>query len=434
MQKYKRVIGFAVVLLFLVGLWIIIGFINFSNSKQGQSNTSKIPNEVEFVIQLNTREIIKVFLKDLLFNAEIDNSTAELFMPKEKGEASKLGIDLSSEVIAFYDEWNSTTAKGVLFNLSDEADFKRYQFDFENLIKASNPQYGVLLLLDKDANQANKIYYQKLAEKIVHAEGKSNHTSDPKNMIQISHHKGETKYDVGINTIGDILKIEGSGTVGHFNKAIEMHQFKALDSSYFEIQTGKLNLYSFEFLQPLMNEIGLKIPTILSQQLAIQGITIQKVGSSTLPIPALDWIVKFNEKVNIDSLLFHLNSRYSTAIDFKNQHFNIGELQFNYKQLSSSEIYIGVNNLTFERLNKTPQFALKGNPEAILNIQGNNFFAGFIKMLPQVKYPKTFLEDIEHFNIHSEQEGELMKIKGEIKMKEGKYISVEMAKLVMLLL
>ncbi|WP_123776080.1 hypothetical protein [Brumimicrobium aurantiacum] len=418
----------------LLGLWSIVFFVAFANKKPQFSNRNLIPIEVESVITIHSHLVIKSFLTDLLFKADLDQETAELFIPKKKSESSKLGVDLTSEIILFQDIWKSSNAKGVLVNITDEAAFQRYNFDDKNLIKVSNNKFGVIILLDKNISEKDKKHYEALAKNIIDSKYKSEEITVQTEMIVLEHRNATSKFKVKMDLRGKILEINGSGpSIGPL-KAQQMHQFKALDSNYLELQTRATDLHQFNFLTPFIKTLGINIPKIKAQQIALKGITIQKVSGATLPIPDMDWIIQFEEDINVDSLLFKLNSRYSAAIDFKNQQFKIGEILFKYKQLSPSEIHIGVNNLAVEQLNKTPQFALKGNPDAILNIQGNNFVAGFIKMLPQVKYPKKFLEDIEHFNIHTIQEGEIMKIKGEIKMKEGKMMSIEMAKLVMLLL
>ena len=102
-------------------------------------------------------------------------------------------------------------------------------------------------------------------------------------------------------------------------------------------------------------------------------------------------------------------------------------------QLSENEIYIGVNeNPNYSSIERIPNYSVNGYPSAVLDIDGQGFVAGFIKMMPPIKLSKQFLEDVTQFEINSEQAGDYMEIKGEIVLNQGKLMTVELAKYIFL--
>ncbi len=440
-QKYNRLLGFSIVVLFLIGFWIIIGFINFSTIKSSTTNKSLLPEDIDVVITLNTQEIINAFLFDLLFKAEIDENTAKLFTLKERDDLNRLGANLTSEVVVFYDNWKNESAQGLLFNISNEGDFKRYQTDQENTIKKSNSKYGVLIYLNEKASQEAIQHFSELAAKIINTSIRPMENKPSKSMVNVEYKGNDSDYfkdlKLDLNIRNQSIFINGKGKVDEKIQTVAAPlNVLTLSNSkkYFQILTGEIPEDAMSYLESTFTHLGIQIPSVSSQQLLLYGVTIDNIDGSTAVLPNLEWILRFHEPFQIDTLLMNLNPHYRSLVDFPSKTISLGNVKYHYTQISENEIYIGVyENPKFTTTEFQPSYIINGDPSAVLEIEGQGFVAGFIKVLPPVKFSKQFLQDVTHFYIRTEQEGETLNIEGKIEMKEGKLMTVEMVKLWLLL-
>jgi hypothetical protein len=441
-QKYKRVLNFTIVLLFLAVFWIIVAFINFTTENNTASNKSLLPENIDLVIRANTKEIIQTFLVDLLFKANLDKESAQLFIPEESQEIKKLGTDITTEVVVFYDNWNNSSAKGVLLNISNEGDFKRYQIEGENTIKVSNSEYGVLIYLADDATSETVAHYTQLAEKTINKEKQIAAKEYKKGLINLTYQGDELSYlkdlELDLNVKNQTIFINGKGKLNKKSKSKTSRLNVLSDQTskkHLEIQTSELPKETMDYLSSFINEIGIKIPSISSQQMMIYGITVDNLNGSTAILPNFDWIVRFDKPFQIDSVLSGLQSNYKSMVDLNNKIIEVGSIKYHYNQLSENEIFVGISEKpSIKNIENKPAYIMRGIPTALLEIQGESFIAGFIQMLPQVRLSKQFFEDVTYFDIQATTEKDLMNIEGEIRLKDDQLMSVELAKYVFMFL
>ena len=442
MQKYNRILSFIIVLILLTGLWIIIAFVSFSNTDKKSSNKNILPDEIDLVIELNTKELLETFLIDLLFKADISEESTKLFLPEEDSELAKLGADLTTEIVVFYDNWKNSSAKGVVLNISNEAEFTRYQFDDENTIKVSNSKYGVLIFLDDNAPKEAINYYSQLGERIINNEKKSESAINKKGLINL-HYKGDkieyfNDLKLDLNMKNQSISINGKGEINDKSdtRTIKFNIFeKPSKEKHLEIQTSKIPENAMNYLSSFIKKMGIEMPKITSQQMYIYGFSIDDFNRSTAFLPNFDWILRFDTLVEIDSVFSNLNSDYRSLVDLNNKTIKVGSMEYHYSQVSGHEIYIGVSKKPkFKIIEEKSSYIMRGSPAAILEIGGNSFFGGFIMMMPQVEISKQFFNDVTYFDIRANQDKGTMNIEGEIKLKDDQLVTVELARYMMMFL
>lgn len=428
-------------LLSLAGIWIIIVFIDFTNPKNQPSNKELLPKDIELVMTLNTQEVIHTFLYDLLFQSNLDENTAQLFTIKDRKALNKLGININSEVVLFYDNWKNESARGVLVDISNEGDFKRYPTDKGNTIKKSNSKYGILLYLDEKATQESVEHFSKLAENIINKKIKTEKNQQAKSMIDFQYTGSKDAYlnhlDLDLDIKNREVHIEGRAKLNtkEVNQKSKLHSLiQTKNRDCFEIETSKIPREAMNYLSSAFYEIGIRIPKIQSMQMLVYGVTIDNFDRSMAILPSFDCILRFEETFSIDSAINQMNSNYRTLIDSEQKTISIGSVKYHYKQISGKEIYIGEKvKPNYSLTTSTPVYSVSGNPSALLEIEGQGFIAGFIKVLPPVKYSKQFLNELSDFDITATQVDESLKIKGIIRVKEDRLMSVELMKLWLLL-
>lgn len=440
-KKYKRVYKFAIALLLLVSLWIIIGIISFTAETKSFSNKSLVPEEVDFVMTINSKKLIKELLVDVLFNTELDKSSAELFIPKEGEVTNRLGADITSEVVVFYDNWQGNSAQGLLFNLSNQADFDRYQSSEEHTIKNSNSKYGVIINLDEGSPEKARSHYTNLANRIINSEKKDGQAAHAQPMLNLAYRGEGDQYlndlSLNLNIEKETIFIEGKGKLKDSAIAqsfIQNALHLPISEKYFQLQTSEIPEDAMKYLTNFLSKLGVTIPHIKSMQILVYGVTIGEINGSMAVLPNLDCVLRLDDKIQIDSLMKDLNPYYRDLVNFEKQHITLGDVVYHYTQVSENEIHIGVTEKPkYTAKELKPHYSMNGYPSTILEIEGKGFIAGFIKMMPPVKLSKQFLEEVEHFNIHAEQAGDSLVIKGEISIREEKFMTVEMAKYGLLL-
>lgn len=205
-------------------------------------------------------------------------------------------------------------------------------------------------------------------------------------------------------------------------------------TKYLEFQSGQLPDSLYQYFEFVFKEIGIEIPKITSQQMLLYGLSIENIRGSTTVLPKFDWILRFDSIIDLDSQLVSINTSTDMMKIIDKKSIKIGETLYYYSQISSHEIYIGVTESPKIKSIKTQVLPLlKGNPSVLLEIEGKGLIAQLINVMPQVKNTRVFMENIEYFNIHtSDDNGANLKIDGEIRLKEGKMMTIELARFLLM--
>jgi hypothetical protein len=166
----------------------------------------------------------------------------------------------------------------------------------------------------------------------------------------------------------------------------------------------------------------------------IYGISIENISGSTVFLPKFDWILRFDSIVDLNTQLNSFDATVERMHILDKKSIQIGGTKYFYKQISEHEIYIGITEFPKIESKKTQILPLlRGYPSAALEIEGKGIIASFINIMPQVKNTKVFMENVEYFDIHTTNENtDQLKINGEIRLKEGKMMSVELVKFILM--
>jgi len=441
-HKYNRVFNFIAVIIFIVFFWVVAIFLMFSLSSSKDPLKNLLPNDVEVVISVNTDQLIKSFLVDALYRSEFSANELKLL---EKGrnsqEVQSFGIEVNSELVMFYDLWNKIPIQGFLFNISNEKDFNGLRLKSKNDIKRSNGKQGVILLISDNATEEMIAYFTEFADNIISKKVKHMEYGSKPEMFSLDYKGNQNTYitDLKLNAKIDEERIllKGSGkkndalsfSVKDYNMLTEPSTTK-----YLEFQSGQLPDSLYQYFEFVFEEIGIEIPKITSQQMLLYGLSIENIRGSTTVLPKFDWILRFDSIIDLDSQLVSINTSTDMMKIIDKKSIKIGETLYYYSQISSHEIYIGVTESPKIKSIKTQVLPLlKGNPSVLLEIEGKGLIAQLINVMPQVKNTRVFMENIEYFNIHtSDDNGANLKIDGEIRLKEGKMMTIELARFLLM--
>lgn len=438
MRKLNYFYKLITTLILLSLLWVSMLFLFFSLPSQKASLKQFLPDDIDMVISVNTHQLISTLFIDAIYKTEFNSKDLKFFQNSEFSESKQFkGIDFNSEVVFFYDTWDGSKVKGLLFNLSNPKIFKNMTLQQKNVVKESNEQRGVIIYLDEDASHESIEYYTAFAQKIISKEPILPLISPPNEMINLNFKGNKFSYiqDLVLNLElkNEHLLITGTGRLDSIPPLRQMSLIMEPSSKeYFEIQSGKLPDSVYQYIDDLTNQMNIKLPGITSQQILIYGISLNKVNSSPLFLPKMDCILRFDSIVQLDSLLESLG-RNSDLVNIVDGHIEVGKIKYYCRQLSKNEIYVGVTESPeIQKLNMRVLPLTKGFPSTVLDIEGEGIIVRIINLMPQVKNSKLFLKGVEYYDIHSEYiDDQYLQIKGDIRLGKNEMMSIGLAEFIL---
>jgi hypothetical protein len=441
-RKYNRVFNIIAVFIFVGFLWIITLFLSFSLPKHEDSLKRLLPDDIEVVLSVNADQLIKTLLFDALYKSEFNTNDLKLLSRGSQSEDTQtFGLDVNSEIIMFYDLWNKMPIQGFLFNISSEKDFNQFKLKGNNDIIKTNGQQGVILYLKDNASQELINYATQFAETVISKKVAYSDTTENYEMLSLKYKGNKQSFIKDLKLKASIkdetILIQGSGKKNNPSSSSK-EQYSIMTQSpkkkYLEIQSGELPDSLYQYFEFIFDEIGIEVPTVTSQQMMIYGISIENINGSTAFLPKFDWILRFDSIVNVNTKLNALDASSNKLEVIDQKSVKIGGTQYHYQQLSDHEIYIGVTKSPMIESKKMQILPLmRGYPSAVLDIEGRGFVAQFINVMPQVKYSKLFMENVDYFNLQTiDKNASELEIEGEIRLKKGKMMSVELVKFILM--
>jgi len=437
-QKYNRVFNVIAVFIFVGFFWAITLFLTFSFTEKRDSLKELLPNDVEVVLSVDTDQLIKKLLFDALYKTEFeDNDLLLLNKGKDSDQAKTNGIALNNEMVIFYTLWNKIPIQGFLFNVSNKKAFDKFELEGKQNIKKSNGTQGIILMLKDNASEDLREYASTFSDDVINKKYKKANAKENLEMLSLKYKGNEHTYiqDLHLNAKIEDERILINGS-GKKNKELtfSLEQYSKFsqpaNDKYLELQFGQLPDSLYKYFKIIFDEIDIKVPEVTSQQMLIYGSSIENIRGSTTLLPKVDWIIRFDSIVSIDEQLGAINESSNRIFFMDKRSIEIGGTKYFYQQISDFEIYIGVTESPkFQPVKTQILPSIKGNPSVLLDIEGKGFIAQFVNVMPIVKNTKYFMGNIEYFDIHTiEENNEDLKINGEIRLKKGKMMTVELVK------
>lgn len=405
---------------------------------------SHLPSGTTAVIKVNNRQIIKRLLFDALFSSDFtQNELDQIDFNKRDRELPSSGINLSENVLIFRDTWQEKSFTGFLFKLIDQKDFARFQWKNEGIVKTFNEHIGCIIVLPDGVDETEE-YFQLYASNLLQPNTDklkpktALENTDTESLVHLYYSGSEDSYvqDLSMEASVNRSVISFNGR-GYKNPAISYDSLKHHvmttpgKEKHLEIQAAELPDSLNNYIDILLREINLEFPQVMSQQLFLYGTMIDNIDGSTMFLPLFDGVFRFSQEVNIRSQVDSLCQNGMSSVErITESCIRIGQIDYHFKQLSPTEVWIGITGkMNFHEETGAPLPRLKGYPAAALVIEGKGLIAQIAQMLPPVQYTKALFEDLEYFDIHTEEgvENQLL-VKGEMRFKGNKNASLELFK------
>jgi len=355
-------------------------------------------------------------LYDLFFQSNF--SDEELDRLTFKGESTTLpalGIDITKEIVLFYEDWNDKSIVGWLFHISDEETFKNYALDDPSIIKSNNGSIGCALILSDLPSKDESVRFVNYANDLLipskdRSDLKRYFGSPPNNSLLQCFFEGETngylqKIGIDITFEEEKLVIRGKGKKNPLlDYGIDSLHYIAepARAEYLEITAGELPDTLRSYINFLFENAAVKLPRISSQHMMMYGVEIDNIKGTMAVLPKFDAIFRFEESFLLEDFKNTVTGLDSAHIPSEKHSFSIGNVTYSMKQLSPTEIYVGINSHPKIDVKVNPNFfQIKGNLASLFTIEGTGLIAQIAQLMPEVQNSKHFLGTVENFDIRA---------------------------------
>lgn len=427
-------------------MWVVVFMLPLLINKASDELLHHTPDDAVSVVTVNNREIFERFLFDALYTKGFsENELEQLEFEQSDIEIKSSGIDFRENVVIFQANYSEATLTGFIFHIADEESFSNFELRDEDEIKYFNNTIGCVLLVPEKYKKTDRLYFENYAKNVVNNRMEQLppylvNTMEDDKLINLYYKGHESTYIQHLNLSA---RIEGSSI--HFkgegkknpNITYESGTYSQIKTSgqtpFLEIRAGQLPDSVYSYFDVVTNNFHVKVPAITSQQIFFYGFMIDNINGSTAFLPKFDGVFRFEDSINIanavDSLCLHekrVSRETETCI-------KVGELLYHFEQLSPFEVLAGVSkDLELEKINKAPLPLIQGNPAATLTFEGEGIIAQIAQMLPPVKYSKKLFNDLEYFELHTEDGGEdKLLLRGEMRFPNEQKASLEIFKYLM---
>jgi hypothetical protein len=403
-----------------------------------------LPSEALLSMRINNDVLIKRMVYDFLFQADFEKSELDQLVFKSDGVSLPgLGIDVSREIMLFYERWQKKDLVGWLVHIRSAEQFDNFQFEKSNIIKARSGNVGCILILAENPMDEEILLFAHYAEDILIPTKDLSETKryfekePPRSMIQLFF-EGEPgsflqKSGLSIGFNQSELTITGSGKRNPLvdYELKEQHYIVGEQSTpTLEIRAGVLPDTLSKYLQFIFDEANIQLPVIQSQQIIIESFGIENIKGRMAVLPNFNGIFRFEDPIRLSTILGNMDGFGTAVKDLTENSFRIENVTYHCKQLSDNELFIGINpNAQIEKLTDNRFFLMAGNAASLFTIEGKGFVAQFAQLTPEVKNSKHFLNSVEQFEVFAvadEENG--VNIEGRMRFPNGKLASIEFLK------
>lgn len=428
-------------------LWVVFLLLPLLLNKSDDQLLHHTPEDAYAVVSVNNRKIIERFLFDALYAKGFTvNELEQLDYNQSDIEMPSSGIDLRENIVVFQTDYEKATVTGFIFKLLNHKAFSEYELRGNQEVKYFNEDIGCILLLPEELKDENDVlHFEQYAQNVVttkrkHLPSENLSGGDNNRLVNLFYRGHDQTYiqdlELSARIKGSTIYFEGKGKKND-KISYESGTYTQIKSPgiepYLEIRAGQLPDSVYSYFDVITEKFHIKIPPVTSQQLFFYGFKIDNINGSTAFLPKFDGVFRFADSVDLRTAVDSLCAAEHKIKRENERCVTVGEMHYHFKQQSPFEVVAGITeNPELEKINQAPLPLLKGNPAATINFEGDGIIAQIAQMLPPVKYSRKLFNDLEYFEIHTENgENNTLKIKGQMRFPSDQRASLELFKYLM---
>ena len=442
----KSFFHFLSITILLVFAWLFLFFNQAILTENSNNNLQYVPENASFAVRVDVRELAEKTLFSIFLESkdEVVISLLQSSISKNmntEGQFKNYGIDYLSDIVVFEIPYKTSTIQGILVNVNNELLFNKNLINSKNAF-ACNDNVGVILNYDNYKGQIRASELKKIARNIVkkkphnstinftenNGSGKFIETYSKGNYFGESSYFGKTAILFELQEKS--LMLSGNLALNSTNSKKIKSLTKIIEPKGIHFSSTIIPNFLVDSLNGWLNQFALKTPSINNISLNLFETKVINHSSGFFVIPQIELLIEFDKDFSIQDFLS--SRELMTYLDYSLQknHISFQEEKLFFKQLSSSSIYIGINeNPTFKTVYANEIVKVQGDLKALTTIKGGGMMTAFLEMLPIYSASKNLVKHTESFNLSFVKSTKTnVTIKGELKFSKDHYPMNELIK------
>jgi hypothetical protein len=442
----KSFFHFLSITILLVFAWLFLFLNQAILTENSNNNLQYVPENASFAVRVDVRELAEKTLFSIFLESkdEVVISLLQSSISKNmntEGQFKNYGIDYLSDIVVFEIPYKTSTIQGILLNVNNELLFNKNLINSKSAF-ACNDNVGVILNYDNYKGQIRASELKKIARNIVkkkphnstinftenNGSGKFIETYSKGNYFGESSYFGKTAILFELQEKS--LMLSGNLALNSTNSKKIKSLTKIIEPKGIHFSSTIIPNFLVDSLNGWLNQFALKTPSINNISLNLVETKVINHSSGFFVIPQIELLIEFDKDFSIQEFLSSRELMNYLDYSLQKNHISFQEEKLFFKQLSSSSIYIGINeNPTFKTVYANEIVKVQGDLKALTTIKGGGMMTAFLEMLPIYSASKNLVKHTESFNLSFVKSTKTnVTIKGELKFSKDHYPMNELIK------
>ncbi len=447
---FKKVIPFFLGVLFL---WSSLLIFSSLTNKSAQNAEKYLPENANFSFKIKIKDFLKSSTYSMIFKSKdqglLNSLQKYLTNSKDKfGENNDMGIDFSSDIYVFGEEFENGQNYVILFNLLNPNSFaenipsilhKNQSFDHVKNVG--------MIVTHFSKGVENKNISKKLKAYLIKVIKNKRKFKAEKRVIKEADELVLNKmhfFEINLNSFafnddfksrkGNVLcsldekSLNITGKIKLKNPSLIESKW-TLISDGFHLETAIISNEIQDTIQKYLNISGIKTPSIERISMNYYGMELQESENGLIVAPLFDILLTFREEFKISQVFkdFSILGGFGYKME-KNKVISAAKINYFIDSIDTKNLFIGRNLKKVIRKKNNTLFELVGDPKHLTTLKGGGFLASFIQVFPPFKASNDFFKSVDEFHIECKQINQDVKIFGELKFKNEYYLYNEFIK------
>ena len=446
---FKKVIPFFLGILFL---WSSLLIFSSLANKSSQNAAYYIPENSNFSFKLNIKDFLKSSTYSMIFKSKdqgLLNSLQKYLIKSKDGIDNKdIGIDFTSDIYIYGEEFENGQNYVILFNLLNPRSFRKNipsLLDKNQSFEQTKDVGMIVTHFTKGAKNNNinkklKAYLSKVIKNKGKFRAEKQAVKDPDDLVL----NKTDFFEINVNsfTFNDDIKSKKGKILGKLNEKsldiigqIKMINPPLIESKWtlisdgFHLETAMISNAIQDSIQKYFNKIGIKTPNIQRISMNYYGMELQESDDGLVIAPMFDLLLTFKDDFKINQIFEDFSILESLGYEkVGNKMISANKLNYYIDSIDSKNLFLGKNLKQVIRKKNNTLFEIVGDQKALTTIKGGGFITSFIQVIPPFKASKNLFASIEKIHIKSKQINKDVEIFGELKFKNNYYLYNEFLK------
>lgn len=432
MQIFNRLKKSAPILIGILILWVGLFFYANILNMSDKKISKLVPQDANFVFQLNVKNFIKSSTYSLLFNSKDQDllNAFENYLNKKRkgtGRSDDFGIDFMQNLTIYGQKIEQGQIYVMLFNLVNKKKFEKNiaHFLLDNQSYTRMDDIGMIITYfgkeKLSKKELNKIVMKTAGEKY-HSPLVFSETS----FFDLDLNGFIVNEDIQIKT-GTITSEVNDRTLNVEGKFISKTPETgganwSLISGGLHIENALISRAMQDSIYKYIQKIGVSLYQLKRISMNYYGVEIQDTDKGIVLAPRFDLLITFKNTFSLDKIFSKPDKMVEFGLTRKGNVIQAGKLSYYIDSLDQHTLFIGRNpNQVVKRKNQI-LFSVNGDVSNLTKLKGGGFISSFVELLPPFRASKNLFEQIEFIDIKASQNHTNVRVKGGFRFKQNAYL------------